>query len=127
MQCGEYASDPRLMLRLFPGSFKDSAFTWFANLPSGSVSVTDWYSFSDLFCEKFRGSRKVVTIEDLRRCRQKRDQTLSDYFEEFRNISQKIAEPLQDYVVIDTFVQGVARKYQKDVSLSNPKKWTCKD
>jgi len=109
MQCGEYASDPRLMLRLFPGSFKDSAFTWFANLPSGSVSVTDWYSFSDLFCEKFRGSRKVVTIEHLIRCLQKRDQTLSDYFEEFRNISQKIAEPLQDYVVIDTFVQGVAR------------------
>lgn len=56
LQCGEHSKDSTLMAKMFPASFKGTAFSWFVSL--APKSITSWEQLSTAFIEQFQGRKK---------------------------------------------------------------------
>src|ERR1044072_6768782 len=63
MEAGNLAQQENLKLRFFPSSLTQSAFTWFASLPPGSIH--HWNQLQRLFHEQFYVGESKVSLKEL--------------------------------------------------------------
>jgi hypothetical protein len=63
-------------------ALKDGARSWLMNLPEDSIS--SWDELRKQFITNFQGTRnRALTINDLRRMKQRPDETLRKYIQRF--------------------------------------------
>jgi hypothetical protein len=62
-----------------------AARSWIKKLPSGSID--SWTDFEDIFVKNFRSTcKKPATLEELRSCRQKHDESMRKYIQRWNII-----------------------------------------
>jgi hypothetical protein len=84
-----------------------AARSWIKKLPPGSID--SWGSFEDVFVKNFRSTcKKPASLEELRACRQKPDESMRKYIQRW-NIIKNSAENISDERAIDAFVAGIRR------------------
>lgn len=92
-QCVDTVHNPILM-RQFRSSLTKVAFTWFSRLEPESIK--SWEQLCSLFCKRFDAIRKEVTLDDLRRCRQEKDELFATLFvcliERLRTVVMQLEE-----------------------------------
>ena len=82
-----------------------AARSWMKKLPEGSID--SWETFEDLFVRNFRSTcKKQASIEQLRTCKQKPDESMRTYIQRW-SIIKNSAEHVSDERAIDAFVAGV--------------------
>ena len=74
------------MARLFIGTLKGVAFDLFRSLPPGSVN--SWIGLETRFLSHFYEDDTEVTMDKLLSTVQKKGESVRDYIERFRNLSQ---------------------------------------
>ncbi|KAK1612514.1 hypothetical protein QYE76_036187 [Lolium multiflorum] len=97
-----------------------AARSWIKKLPPGSID--SWETFENLFVKNFLSTcKKPASIEQLRACRQKYDESMRMYIQRW-NIIKNSAENISDERAIDAFVGGIRRKdFIEDLGRTNPK------
>ncbi|KAK1627543.1 hypothetical protein QYE76_001858 [Lolium multiflorum] len=97
-----------------------AARSWIKKLPPGSID--SWGSFEDIFVKNFRSTcKKPASLEELRACRQKHDESMRKYIQRW-NIIKNSAEDISDERAIDAFVAGIRRAdFVEDLGRTNPK------
>jgi hypothetical protein len=97
-----------------------AARSWIKKLPPGSID--SWDSFEDVFVKNFRSTcKKPASLEELRSCRQKHDESMRKYIQRW-NIIKNSAENISDERAIDAFVAGIRRgDFVEDLGRTNPK------
>ncbi|KAK1669748.1 hypothetical protein QYE76_057907 [Lolium multiflorum] len=97
-----------------------AARSWMKKLSPGSVD--SWESFEDIFVKNFRSTcKKPASLEQLRACRQKHDESMRTYIQRW-NIIKNSPENISDERVIDAFVAGIQRRdFTEDLGRTNPK------
>ena len=97
-----------------------AARSWIKKLPPGSID--SWESFEDVFIKNFRSTcKKPATLEELRSCRQKHDESMRKYIQRW-NIIKNSAENISDERAIDAFVAGVRRgDFVEALGRTNPR------
>jgi hypothetical protein len=97
-----------------------AARSWIKKLPPGSID--SWETFEDMFVKNFLSTcKKPASIEQLRACRQKYDESMRTYIQRW-NIIKNSAENISDERAIDAFVAGIRRKdLVEDLGRSNPR------
>ncbi|KAK1573632.1 hypothetical protein QYE76_016399 [Lolium multiflorum] len=85
-------------------------------------SIDSWETFEDIFVKNFRSTcKKPASLEELRACRQKHDESMRKYIQRW-NIIKNSAEDISDERAIDAFVAGVRRAdFIEDLGRTNPK------
>lgn len=89
-QCVDTVQNPKLIIRQFRSSLTKVAFTWFSRLEPESLK--SWKQLCRLFCKRFDAIRKEVTLDDLRRCRQEKDEFFATFLERFRTVVMQLEE-----------------------------------
>ena len=85
-----------------------AARSWMKKLPEGSID--SWETFEDLFVRNFRSTcKKPASIEQLRTCKQKPDESMRTYIQRW-SIIKNSAEHVSDERAIDAFVAGIRRR-----------------
>ena len=70
--------DSRVMANWFPMALKDAARTWLMNLPEESIS--SWPDLCEQFVANFKATyERPLTLTDLRKVRQRPDETLCSF------------------------------------------------
>jgi hypothetical protein len=89
-------------------------------LPEGSID--SWDTFEDLFVRNFRSTcKKLASIEQLRTCKQKSDESMRIYIQ-WWSIIKNSAEHMSDERLIDAFVAGIRRRdLVEELGRSNPR------
>ena len=97
-----------------------AARSWIKKLPPGSID--SWDSFEDVFVKNFRSTcKKPASLEELRSCRQKHDESMRKYIQRW-NIIKNSAENISDERAIDAFVAGIRRgDFVEDLGRTNPR------
>ncbi|KAK1615978.1 hypothetical protein QYE76_021495 [Lolium multiflorum] len=97
-----------------------AARSWIKKLPLNSID--SWDNFEDIFVKNFRSTcKKPASLEELRACRQKHDESMRKYIQRW-NIIKNSAEDISDERAIDAFVAGVRRAdFIEDLGRTNPK------
>ena len=97
-----------------------AARSWMKKLPGGSID--SWETFEDLFVKNFRSTcKKPASIEQLRACKQKYDESMRAYIQRW-SIIKNLAENVSDERAIGAFVAGIRRRdLIKDLGRSNPR------
>jgi hypothetical protein len=97
-----------------------AARSWIKKLPPGSID--SWETFEDMFVKNFLSTcKKPASIEQLRACRQKYDESMRTYIQRW-NIIKNLAENISNERAIDAFVAGIRRKdLVEDLGRTNPK------
>ena len=81
---------------------KDGAFSWFMNLPEDSISL-----WGELFIANFKGTYdRALTMNELRRVKQRPDETLRQYIQRFSQVRHKIPRASGE-AIITAFTSGV--------------------
>ena len=83
-----------LKLRLFTNFLIGPAFTWYVNLPIGSVQ--NWQDMERLFYSQFYQTEPDVTIADLARLKQKPGENVETYIARFKNAWNRCIAQLLD-------------------------------
>ena len=68
-QCGEISNADMLMLRIFSSSLTGPFFTWYVNLPVGSIQT--WQDMERAFHAQFYQVKPEITLVDLAKVKQK--------------------------------------------------------
>lgn len=76
-----------LRVRFFPLPLPGSAFTWFALVPSNSISR--WVDFEKKFHKYFFAGILEMRLTNLTSLRQRNDQWVSDYAQRFRDMRRR--------------------------------------
>jgi hypothetical protein len=80
-----------------------AARSWMKKLPEGSID--SWETFEDLFVRNFRSTcKKPASIEHLRTCKQKSDESMRMYIQRW-SIIKKLVENVSDERAINAFVR----------------------
>ncbi|KAK1652692.1 hypothetical protein QYE76_070497 [Lolium multiflorum] len=97
-----------------------AARSWIKKLPPNSID--SWDNFEDIFVKNFRSTcKKPASLEELRACRQKHDESMRKYIQRW-NIIKNSAEDISDERAIDAFVAGIRRgDFIEDLGRTNPK------
>jgi hypothetical protein len=97
-----------------------AARSWMKKLPEGSID--SWETFEDLFVKNFRSTcKKSASIEQLRTCKQKPDETIRAYIQRW-SIIKNSAENVSNERAIDAFIAGIRRRdLIEDCGRSNPR------
>ena len=97
-----------------------AARSWIKKLPPSSID--SWDNFEDIFVKNFRSTcKKPASLEELRACRQKHDESMRKYIQRW-NIIKNSAENISDERAIDAFVAGIRRgDFVEDLGRTNPK------
>jgi hypothetical protein len=66
---------------LFPLSITGTAFSWFSDLPYGSINT--WYHLEKKFHEHFYSGDNELKLSHLTSVRQKHDESVTDYVKRF--------------------------------------------
>ena len=82
-QCGVVLYNDIFKLRLFTNSLTGPSFTWYVNLPTGSVQ--NWQDMERIFYNQFNQTEPNVTIADLTRLKQKLGKNVETYIAWFKN------------------------------------------
>jgi hypothetical protein len=97
-----------------------AARSWMKKLPEGSID--SWETFEDLFVRNFRSTcKKPASIEQLRTCKQKPDESMRMYIQRW-SIIKNSADNVFDERAIYAFVAGIRRRdLIEEVGRSNPR------
>lgn len=76
-QCGEAATEDALLVRFFPLSLSESAFSWFASLPPNSIN--SWADLKNQFHHYFFTGITEMAPSDLMALKQKSGESITDY------------------------------------------------
>jgi hypothetical protein len=97
-----------------------AARSWMKKLPQGSID--SWETFEDLFVRNFLSTcKKTASIEQLRTCKQKSDESMRTYIQRW-SIIKKSAEHVSDERAIDVFVAEIRRRdLVEESGRSNPR------
>ncbi|KAK1681565.1 hypothetical protein QYE76_042413 [Lolium multiflorum] len=97
-----------------------AARSWIKKLPLNSID--SWENFENIFVKNFRSTcKKPASLEELRACRQKHDESMRKYIQRW-NIIKNSAEDISDERAIDAFVAGIRRAdFVEDLGRTNPK------
>ncbi|KAI5316644.1 hypothetical protein L3X38_036351 [Prunus dulcis] len=83
--CGETSQSDALLVRQFVQSLKRSAFTWYTQLPPGSILT--WDDMQKAFLAQFVSSKKKVSIMDLAQTTQKPGESANDFIMRWRSLN----------------------------------------
>ena len=87
---------------------KEPARAWLRNLPE--ESITHWNDLQRLFIANFKATcKRPNSIEELRRCQQRGNESLRDYINRWTKI-KNTCENLNQELVIDAFKRGLLRR-----------------
>src|SRR5262249_5256716 len=104
-----YGFDDDLKLKEFSKSLTEKAYTWYVNLPPGSVD--SWATMCKMFLEKFFSTQERVTLTDMGRIRKKPKEDLMDYIERFRERSLDIQDVCDERELVKICIQGMFTEY----------------
>jgi hypothetical protein len=97
-----------------------AARSWMKKL--SEESIDSWETFEDLFVRNFCSTcKKPTSIEQLRTCKQKSDESMRMYIQRW-NIIKNSAKNVSDERAIDAFVAGIRRRdLIEELGRSNPR------
>ena len=104
-----YGFDDDLKLKEFSKSLTEKAYTWYVNLPPGSVD--SWGTMCKMFLEKFFSTQERVTLTDMGRIRQRPKEDLMEYIERFRERSLDIQDICDERELVKICIQGMFTEY----------------
>ncbi|CAL5431262.1 unnamed protein product [Camellia sinensis] len=84
-RCGPIAHNEALCLQLFVQSLESSAFTWYANLPEGSI--LNWDSMVKEFLKQFCNTQRRVGIPELIETKQRDNESVTDFIARWRALT----------------------------------------
>ncbi|KAL6284692.1 hypothetical protein ACE6H2_015621 [Prunus campanulata] len=90
--CGETSQLDALLVRQFVQSLKGSAFTWYTQLPPGSILT--WDDMQKAFLAQFVSSKKNVSIMDLAQTTQKLGESANDFIMRWRSLNLQCLEKI---------------------------------
>ncbi|CAL9017106.1 unnamed protein product [Prunus brigantina] len=92
--CGETSQSDALLVRQFVQSLKGSAFTWYTQLPPGSILT--WDDMQKAFLAQFVSSKKKVSIMDLAQTAQKPGEGANDFIMRWRSLNLQCPEKITE-------------------------------
>ncbi|CAL2227449.1 unnamed protein product [Prunus armeniaca] len=92
--CGETSQSDALLVRQFVQSLKGSAFTWYTQLPPGSILT--WDDMQKAFLAQFVSSKKKVSIMDLAQTTQKPGENANDFIMRWRSLNLQCPEKITE-------------------------------
>jgi hypothetical protein len=97
-------------LKFFPATLKDSALIWFMGL--GESNIRYWDAMKDIFLNKYQDYYKTKeSCNEIFKIQQLEDETLEDYIERFRYISQKSKyHDLPEDAIRVLFLKGISEE-----------------
>ncbi|CAL5425633.1 unnamed protein product [Camellia sinensis] len=84
-RCGPIAQNEALCLQLFVQSLESSAFTWYANLPEGSI--INWDSMVKEFLKQFCNTQRRVGVPELIETKQRDNESVTDFIARWRALT----------------------------------------
>jgi hypothetical protein len=105
-QLGEAGSVEALRVRLFSLSLIETAFAWFPSLPAHSIY--GWKLLKWKFHEHFYSGTSEAKLADLTSVRQTHDESVSDYFKQFKDIKNRCFNiTISEKDLTDWAIQGM--------------------
>ncbi|KAI5317664.1 hypothetical protein L3X38_037371 [Prunus dulcis] len=92
--CGETSQSDALLVRQVVQSLKGSAFTWYTQLPPGSILT--WDDMQKAFLAQFVSSKKKVSIMDLAQTTQKPGESANDFIMRWRSLNLQCPEKITE-------------------------------
>ncbi|CAL8989853.1 unnamed protein product [Prunus brigantina] len=92
--CGETSQSDALLVRQFVQSLKGPAFTWYTQLPPGSILT--WDDMQKVFLAQFVSSKKKVSIMDLAQTTQKPGENANDFIMRWRSLNLQCPEKITE-------------------------------
>jgi len=92
--CGETSQLDAFLVRQFVQSLKGSAFTWYTQLPPGSILT--WDDMQKAFLAQFVSSKRKVSIMDLAQTTQKPGESVNDFIIRWRSLNLQCQEKITE-------------------------------
>ncbi|XP_038717270.1 uncharacterized protein LOC120010560 [Tripterygium wilfordii] len=93
------------MVKQFVRSLKGAAFEWYTDLPAGFIE--GWDQLEREFLTRFYSTRRTVSLPELARMRQNKEEAVVEYIERWRNLVLNCKERISESSSIDMCVQGM--------------------
>ncbi|GKV49781.1 hypothetical protein SLEP1_g56513 [Rubroshorea leprosula] len=103
--CNNAGTYGDLMVKQFVRSLEDAAFEWYTDLPAGSVD--SWDQLEREFLTRFYSTKRTVSLPELANTKQKKDESVTDFIERWRNLVLNCREKISEISSIDMCVQGM--------------------
>ncbi|KAL2487057.1 Retrotrans gag domain-containing protein [Abeliophyllum distichum] len=93
------------MAKQFVRSIRGAAFEWYTDLPAGSID--SWDQLEREFLTRFYSTRRTVSLPELARTKQSKEELVEEYIERWRNLVLNCKERISEASSIDMCVQGM--------------------
>ncbi|KAL0301513.1 UNVERIFIED_CONTAM: hypothetical protein Sradi_6428100 [Sesamum radiatum] len=94
-----------LKMPMFVRSLKGNAFDWYTDLEASSID--GWEQLEQQFLNRFYSTRRTVSIVELTKSRQWKEEPVIDYINRWRNLSLNCKDRLSEASAIEMCIQGM--------------------
>src|ERR1044072_6373899 len=105
MEARNLAQQENLKLRFFPSSLTQSAFTWFASLPHGSIH--HWNQLQRLFHEQFYVGESKVSLKELSSIKRSSTESIDEHFNRVRRLKSRCLTQVPESELVEMAVGGL--------------------
>ncbi|CAB4319825.1 unnamed protein product [Prunus armeniaca] len=116
--CGETSQSDALLVRQFVQSLKGSAFTWYTQLPPGSILT--WDDMQKAFLAQFVSSKKKVSIMDLAQTTQKPGKNANDFIMRWRSLNLQCPEKITEQSAVQMCYNNLIPDIATFVAIAEP-------
>ncbi|XP_060968195.1 uncharacterized protein LOC133035834 [Cannabis sativa] len=117
--CGESAQLDALLIRQFVQSLKEAAFTWYTQLPPGSI--TTWDDMQKAFLAQFVSSKKTISLHDLVETKQRISESANEFITRWRNLNLQCPERISEQAAISMCAKNLNPEVATFVGTTEPK------
>ncbi|KAL2532654.1 Retrotrans gag domain-containing protein [Abeliophyllum distichum] len=103
--CNNAGTYNNTMAKQFVRSLRGAAFEWYTDLPAGSID--SWDQLEREFLTRFYSTRRTVSLPELARTKQSKEELVEEYIERWRNLVLNCKERISEASSIDMCVQGM--------------------
>ncbi|KAL9242207.1 hypothetical protein vseg_016228 [Gypsophila vaccaria] len=103
--CSNAGTDGDLLVKQFVRSLKRIAFDWYADLTHQSID--SWEQMEDEFLSRFYNTRRVVSIVELTKKKQREEESVVDFINRWRTLSLECKDRLPETSAVEMCIRGM--------------------
>ncbi|KAK4406348.1 hypothetical protein Sango_0641300 [Sesamum angolense] len=103
--CNNARTDGDLLVKQFVLSLKDTAFDWYIDLQANSIDSLD--DLQNKFFNRFYNARRIVSMIKLANQHQRKDESVLDYINNWRNLSLNCKDTLFEIFAVEFCIQDM--------------------
>ena len=116
--CGETARNDALLIRQFVQSLKGSAFTWYTQLPPGSIQT--WNELQSAFLAQFVSTKAPISIMDLANTYQWPNESANGFISRWRSLKLQCSEKLSELACVQMCTNNLLPELAIHVGSAEP-------